>query len=109
MMQAELLAAFGGGPLKLERRTPHLSAVAEEAEQAGSAEAPNFKDYGPVQPVAEHPPSSSLVSTQDVVSPHATGASVIRQHSLTASVLSLPAATAPLVLSTKVCSVRRPS
>lgn len=98
--QAELLTAFGGAP-KLERKAVSLSAVAEDAEPAGlRASALPPDGYGPIHPVAEHPPSASLTSAQEMYRPCTAvpiGGSVLhRQHSLGASILAWPAASAPL-------------
>lgn len=94
--QAELLTAFGGGPT-LERNTASLSAVAEDAEPAGLPIARLPKGVGAKHPVAEHLPSASLTSSQEMYRPSTIGGSVLhRQHSLGASLLSWPALSAPL-------------
>ena len=89
--QAELLTAFGGGPT-LERRPASLSAVAEDAKPAGSPIASLPKCVVAKLPVAEHLPSASLTSSQEMYRPSTIGGCVLRQqHSLGASLLSWPA------------------
>lgn len=96
IMQAELLTAFGGGPMH-ERKAASISAVAEDAGTAGLASKRLSNGGGPIHPVAEHLPSSSLTSTPEMYRPSTIGGSVLqRQQSLGASVLSWPAVSAPL-------------
>lgn len=100
---AELLTAFGGAS-KLERKTASLCAVAEDAEPAGLASARLPKGSAPIHPVAEHLPSASLTSTQEMLGDRPCtavpigGSMLHRQQSLGASILSWPAASAPLPL-----------
>ena len=98
MAQAELLTAFGGCP-PLERKAALLGAVEEDAEPADLASARLPNGNGPIHPVAEHHPASSLTSTQDLYLPgaatQAPGASRPRQQALGASILAWPSASTP--------------